>query len=174
MKVIFLDIDGVLLPIPPGVRPCTLQSRNATASFDNACTRQLAALTEKTGAKLVLSSNWRYIHSESDIVARKNLERQLAGFQLSLWDETPASPRRTPMDRWNEISAWLKLHPETETFCILDDMMLPGFPPERAVLCQASCGLTAEEVCRACELLQHPLSKEEALMYAVSTNNFEG
>lgn len=170
MKVIFLDIDGVLLPIPPGTRPCFLQARNATASFDNACTRHLAALTEETGAKLVLSSNWRYIHTESDIVARKNLERQLADFGMTLWDETPAFPNRIILERWKEISAWLKLHSETTAFCILDDAAMVGFPPERTVLCDGGLGLTEEDIRRARTLLEQPLSAEEAAKYGIQNN----
>lgn len=158
MKVIFLDIDGVLLPIPPGIKPCTLRSRNATASFDTPCTRTLAALTAETGAKLVLTSNWRYIHTQDDIAGRENLDRQLAGFQLSLWDETPAFPLKSSLYRWDEISAWLKQHPETESYCILDDVALPGFPAERTVLCDAQWGLTEKDAERARMLLMQPLS----------------
>lgn len=158
MKVIFLDIDGVLLPIPPGVRPCALQSRNATVSFDTPCTHHLAALTAQTGAKLVLTSNWRYIHTQADIAARENLDRQLAAFQLSLWDETPVCPQKSSLYRWDEISAWLRLHPETESFCILDDVALPGLPAERTILCDAQQGLTEKDAERARMLLMQPLS----------------
>lgn len=151
MKVIFLDIDGVLLPIPEGMTPGALRWRNARVSFDNPCTKNLAALVHETGAKLVLASNWRRIQSPADAAARENLDRQLAAFGLAIFDETPI----LSMDRFvrgAEISQWLEAHPDTERFCILDDADTGVFA-ERTVLCNGNQGFTETELDRARALL---------------------
>ena len=54
MKVIFLDLDGVLNSKQ------TPNPRNFPFILDNALLERLKHLLQLTGAQVVLSSNWRY------------------------------------------------------------------------------------------------------------------
>lgn len=120
MKIIFLDIDGVL---------------NSQFMFENGDTligskggklgkRHIDALndiTDSTGSKIVLSSSWR-----SD----KGIEGYLseAGIKAEIIGKTPFLADRYSL-RGNEILAWVKLnrdligaeHYDFHSYAILDD-----------------------------------------------------
>lgn len=105
--IIFLDIDGVL-----NTRQHLRRQKIETGSMDNrnwsprAC-RHLALLCEQYGARIVLSSTWRYDHSEEELRAlfeRNELDPGLlAGVTPSLLHETEGRVRRG-----DEIRAWLE------------------------------------------------------------------
>jgi len=89
MKVIFLDLDGVLVPAgqTPGI-------------FDGYLARNLKKIVEATGAEIVLSSDWRR-HRTSVAKARRNLQ----AYGLDFIDCTPSlSPRVA--QRPTEILLW--------------------------------------------------------------------
>jgi hypothetical protein len=103
MKVLFLDIDGVL---------------NSEAYFGRyrgayGIEGRLAALVrrikKRTGAKIVLSSSWRGSIENERYIARK------VGV---LFDRTP---HLASMVRGEEIKQWLDQHPEVMSYAILDD-----------------------------------------------------
>eukprot|EP00747_Dinoflagellata_sp_TGD_P084473 gnl/TRDRNA2_/TRDRNA2_162524_c1_seq1.p1 gnl/TRDRNA2_/TRDRNA2_162524_c1~~gnl/TRDRNA2_/TRDRNA2_162524_c1_seq1.p1 ORF type:complete len:273 (-),score=26.48 gnl/TRDRNA2_/TRDRNA2_162524_c1_seq1:97-915(-) len=71
IKVIFLDIDGVLVTRRPG-------------QFEDYLLRNLARVVEATGAKIVLSSDWR-----RHPIARQEAQRMLGTAGLSFIDCTP-------------------------------------------------------------------------------------
>jgi hypothetical protein len=127
MKVIFLDIDGVLNH--GGARGFTA----GTHGLDPACVDMLQALVKRTGVQLVLSSSWR--HSES-------AKAQLREAGLKWIGETP---RFAYAERPEEIDAWLRLHPKVEQYAIIDDdhSMFPWQPFFR---CDWQVGLT-HEIC---------------------------
>lgn len=52
MRVIFLDIDGVL------------NSKNSPYEINERCVKRLAKIVKKTEAKIVISSNWRHIYKQ--------------------------------------------------------------------------------------------------------------
>jgi hypothetical protein len=117
MKVIFLDIDGVLncdqwfherreagREVPP------------TKELNEKAVAVLNEIICRSGAKVVISSSWRLAFSLSEI--RGVLVR--AGFEGEIYGKTP---RRTtyPARRGNEIQDFLNLHPYITEFVILDD-----------------------------------------------------
>lgn len=92
MKVIFLDIDGVLIPRASQVR---------TNRADPKCVRCLNELTAATEATIVVSSTWRL--GLAPLELRKTLERW--GVTARIVDRTPDLPDAT---RGREIKAWLQ------------------------------------------------------------------
>lgn len=119
MKVLFLDIDGVLNStktcVAFGGYPMELHHIEA---FDKAAIRLIQRLCDSAGVQVVLSSAWRLSHDFKDV--GKALD-------LPIIDRTPSllGPRGL------EINAWLSNHPEVEAFAIIDDDsdMLPDQLP---------------------------------------------
>lgn len=107
MKVIFLDIDGVLNVFNDG-------SDALGHLFNIDYVNNLKKLVEVTQAKIVVSSNWKHL------LVKINDER---GYGLEIHDKTPdLYDISDPLLRSKEIDAWLVKHPETEKYVILDDM----------------------------------------------------
>ena len=105
MKVIFLDIDGVL---NDGFT--ILGTGKDFPTIDHlTCLKQII---DATDAKIVLSSSWRY--HKSDFNDAKNALRNVG---LAIMDKTKELPR----GRGAEISEWLSRHPEVDNYVILDD-----------------------------------------------------
>lgn len=122
MKVIFLDIDGVLNSRDYDRR------RNWAESSDIDVTRLplLKSLVDATGAKIVLSSTWR-THWNADRskcdADGKYITDTFAEYGLTVYDKTP--DLGFSADRADEVKAWLneaKLSGErVESFVIIDD-----------------------------------------------------
>lgn len=133
MKILFLDIDGVLNhtrtrgamwspgePLPIPIAP--------------ECMARLNRLVAETGAKIVMSSSWRLFACWQDLgpaLVRHGLIGDVIGETPSLvnnavwlerWrlrDGAPFTYER--MERGWEIREWLAAHPEVTAFVILDD-----------------------------------------------------
>ena len=103
MKVIFLDIDGVLNSI---------QDKFSWTIETDIHFIRLKRIVEKTGAQIVLSSSWRMGNSGRDIV-----HKRLQQFSMDFIDVTPIF---NGQHRGREIADWLSRH-EVESFVILDD-----------------------------------------------------
>lgn len=106
MKIIFLDIDGVLNAID-----YQMAATEEPPLIDKSRLVVLKEIVDKSDAKIVLSSSWKKAWSPQcawDTVFRE------AG--LSVYDITPSLGRKC-----DEIAAWLKEHPATASFAILDD-----------------------------------------------------
>lgn len=113
MKVIFLDIDGVL-NTPKTIRKFGFDF------IDDILVSLVARICRETGARIVLSSSWRT--EEKDLnIARQALERH----NLEIHSCTPVIKREWKEGCWvrrhEEISAWLE-EKEVERFAILDDL----------------------------------------------------
>ena len=111
MKVIFLDIDGVL--------NLYCESRDEYGCcFHSHLVDNLRRLIDKTGAKIVISSTWRF----SGLVIMKEMweKRNLPGEVVGI---TPNFMIHygTTLCRGKEISAYLEENPEIESYVILDD-----------------------------------------------------
>jgi len=138
MKVLFLDIDGVLNTsewLKDRVKGTEDRDAYYLSMIDPAAVGLLNQVLERTGCEVVLSSTWRIAHE------RPAMQRllEIKGFNGAILDYTPrkgteAIPiRRKPggpwvnakfseyVDRGYEIHAWLEKHPEVTSFAILDD-----------------------------------------------------
>ena len=117
MKVIYLDIDGVL-----NSRRYDLYERtDVNAPIDESRAEMLAELARRTGAAVVLSTSWRD-HWERDVGAIDETGRKvfsvLERLGVRILDKTP---RISGALRSQEIRAHLREHPEIDRFVILDD-----------------------------------------------------
>lgn len=117
---------------------------------------RLRDIVERTGAKLVLSSTWRFgAMPDAFYLEREALRELVAEFRrlrCPLWfDVTPYLPRAK---RWQEINAWLILHPEVEEFVVLDDVGEELKPfADKLVLTNMHEGLTKERAELAIQML---------------------
>lgn len=155
MKVLFLDIDGVLNHV--GAMP--LGKRR---SFDPACCARLERIVAATDASIVVSSTWRKCVSlfvlktqlascGMDVSRVVDMTADLGGHRIK--DATGRLLERRECVRGVEIDTWLSAHPEVTSFVILDDDA--DMYPHMARLVQTSWqnGLQDEHVGRAIALL---------------------
>lgn len=165
MKVVFLDIDGVLnslafqrsRPRVDSLAELTFEQRAARA-FDPAAVELLGELLESTGASLVLSSTWRLAYGSPFV------EQLLAasGLPVRFVGATPASP---PC-RGTEIAMWLHEHADAvESVAILDDDDDTQALTPWLVLTTFELGLQREHVELAAALLGR--GRQQALWQAV-------
>ena len=113
MKVIFLDVDGVLNSIDSEDR------LGAFIGIDYAGVKLLREIVDKTGAKIVLISSWKlkwHKNKESQSNLANYLDQRLEEENLSIIDKTEDNL----FNRGEGIINWLSTHP-TESWIILDD-----------------------------------------------------
>lgn len=126
MKVIFLDIDGVL-----NTAETELQS-NTIVHIDEFRVKYLKMIVERTGAKIVLtSSNKNHFKKVNDKVVSVSDEdcyapdfiNILNKYNLSLYDVIPTIKDSSGREfqRQDEIKVWLSWHEDVEGFVILYD-----------------------------------------------------
>jgi len=107
MKILFLDIDGVLNN--------TSTMMKGWNEFDEGCIENLGNILRQTRAKIVLSSSWRRYPQMRRDFGRMLVKNRLIQF----WggDTTPILGTARAM----EIQQWLDENPKVEIFAILDD-----------------------------------------------------
>lgn len=114
MKVIFLDVDGVL--------NCgSSQARcEGFIGIDNDKVKRLRTIVERTDAKIVLTSTWKSfwfpIDKEDQDGLANYLDRKLKREGLRILDKTKGEG----MDRGKSILEWVNSR-NVESFVILDD-----------------------------------------------------
>lgn len=117
MKIIFLDIDGVLNSVRYD------RARTATqGNIDETRLPILKKITDETGAQIVLSSSWRkHWDKAADFCddSGREINALFSKYGLTVYDKTPVLPDN---DRAEEVRLWLKEHNDTENFVILDDI----------------------------------------------------
>lgn len=108
MKVLFLDIDGVVNCAK------TMQRHRGFIGIDPFMAFLVGRLVDRTGCKVVLSSTWRL-----DEASCEEVSKQVCKFI----DVTPRlfNGIYAPMERGHEIKDWLDRHPEVTRYAILDD-----------------------------------------------------
>lgn len=155
MMVIFLDIDGVLCT-PLSVRLNWLFRRPMERPFfDPIALGLLRRLVRRTGARVVLSSSWRYSFEDEDPfmrAIRDHFYRTLEANGTPVWELAPILGR----SKGEEIAAWLDQHPGVH-FVILDDRPdeFTGTPAlqTRLVTVDGMRGLRRADFRRALDLL---------------------
>jgi len=170
MKVIFLDIDGVLnsfddpCPDPSKYKIGILYSPDLMWNADNISVkymRQLNEIVEKTDAKVVISSSWRR-NNRGDGLTLDELKKVFAtkGFTGDIFGVTPRLYRDLSgkaQTRADEIAAWLSSTDQNvESYVILDDgwegYLIPKFG-NNFILIEQSCGLQQSHVDKAIQIL---------------------
>ena len=124
MKAIFLDIDGVL-NCYNSKSYCGIYT-----GIDSDKIKRLARIVEKTGAKIILSSDWRYDWEKyhKGLVKKqcgKYLDNKLwKKGKLRIYDKTPSIRLEW---RGHEIAQYLIDHPEITEWVIFDDNLFDDF-----------------------------------------------
>lgn len=167
MKAIFLDCDGVINSYDWYIsdrNPGNLHGQEGDIDPDTI--ERVKKICSETGAKIVLSSDWRISWPGSKI----RLER--AGLEGLIIDKTPEliwtmmtrhdymvgedDEFRYEYSRGREIDMWLEAHPECTNYVIIDDRM--DFTEEQQphfVHTNSKVGLTDDDTDIAIMTLNH-------------------
>jgi len=103
MKVLFLDVDGVLN---------TTKARSPM-SLSKGCLSRLERIVKETGCYIVLSSSWR---KYDDASSKLNRMLHYRGMLILSHTQIISSACRGV-----EIAVWLKTHPAAKQYAIVDD-----------------------------------------------------
>ncbi len=123
MKVIFLDVDGVL----NSSHSHSISTNEKGWMWDEVSEyhlEKLKRIVDKTDAKIVLSSSWREYHplltGDGEVTdgLLKVLLEKFEKFGLSIYDVTPELRLQI---RGNEIKQWLDNHSGVSNYVIIDD-----------------------------------------------------
>lgn len=106
MKVLFLDVDGVLNTFRDYE---TIGDDVMFYRINRRCLDRLKNIIKETGCKLVLSSSWRVMKD-----GRETLEK-IGELEFIGETDEDSGPRGF------QIKRWLDKHPEVENYCIVDD-----------------------------------------------------
>ena len=140
MKVIFLDVDGVLNSARDGY------SINLENDYHF---EMLKKIVDATDANIVLSSSWRIGFSVLSL-PEKNLIERLEKYGMKIMDFTPCMTGT----RGDEIREWLSNNGPVESFVILDDEGdMAEFKETNLVKTNTSIGLQEKDVDKAIEIL---------------------
>ena len=131
MKVIFLDIDGVLVT-RSFWKQLELEDKNWLQKardgdhhhlFDPSCVANLNQLIEETGAKIVVSSTWRWLGKEKliEIFKRRNVFGDIIGI-TTLERKQEDSLVYSGECRGLQIQEYIEEHKDDiENYVIIDD-----------------------------------------------------
>jgi len=162
LKVIFLDIDGVLVN-----RKSLADMGGMRAKADPRCVEALNAITDATGAKIVVSSTWRCypppdFETPTDYMRAKMREWGVRGEVIGC---TPDLAKESlacrgiyvGAERGDEIQAWLDRNAtvgdEVESFVILDDDSDMKHLTDRLIKATMQHGLLLDDAERAQRML---------------------
>lgn len=176
MKVLFLDIDGVLNSENwAGYRLYCIKNNmydrvlnfidtndenteHKLTMIDDRAVANLNRIVEETGCKIVLSSSWRSSQESENVFTQYILK--LKGFKYELYDVTPRLwHKEFGTQRGEEIQLWLGKESEKneiESYVILDDDsdLLPE-QMNNFIHVDGQVGLTYNDVCKAIKILNN-------------------
>lgn len=142
MKVLFLDVDGVL----------NMENRTGShKTLNKKRLRLLSRIVNETQCEIVLSSTWR-----TDLYYYLRIKRYLRYRGLVIRDKTTHTIEFERPQRGYEIQHWLDKHDNVETYAIVDDKnqfltcQLPYF-----VQTDPTQGLTTENVTQLINILSN-------------------
>lgn len=116
MKIIFLDIDGVLNSDEYFDKIKNLNINGIENDIDVSKIVLLKKSLDETGAKVVLTSSWRYTRKAQE------LKQLLLSYGIIV-DCTPFIDN----ERGIEIKKWLQEHNDVQDFVILDDEIFDSY-----------------------------------------------
>lgn len=167
MKVLFLDIDGVLNSFSyfSAEKLSRAAFRHAPSKIDARAVARLNFVVEQCEAIVVLSSDWRKSPPNPGLLGTEAALRE-RGATFSLTFATPIlkeserlarlaeSSAGTYTPRWLEIQCWLDEHQEVSRFAIVDDEPDMAHLNDRLVVTEPEFGLTDDNCGRLLALLQ--------------------
>ena len=154
MKVIFLDIDGVLNSIA-----FDRERTSEQGNIDETRLPLLKQILDETGALIVLSSSWRK-HWDKEPSLCDNLGAEInsifAIYDIAIYDKTPQLQSN---DRAEEIRLWLSQNEMVKNFAILDDISFGWGSDLQEHLVKTNCrigrGLEDRHVQKAISVINH-------------------
>ena len=129
LRVIFLDIDGVLN------NSASKSHCGVYVGIDNDKVKRLKRIVDATDAKIVLSSTWRLGFNKNGNMLEHHItymNRKFRECDLSVFDVTPDLGRNGAF-RGTEIKTWLDDHPDVESWIVIDDEEFPDFHKTRII-----------------------------------------
>lgn len=171
MKVLFLDIDGVLNSRSWADR----HGYGWNWRFDPAALEQLERVIATTGAWIVVSSAWRVGRKRTELLqafADGGMSRELRARVIAV---TPNLPNDAAGNhyRGEEITAWLKSHEAVvsrngligpvEVYAIVDDGDDMTVHMARLAQTDWAIGLTSVEADKLIALLSEPVAAQESI-----------
>ena len=170
MKIVFLDVDGVI-----NIDDENIRINNSNREFSRAVMVQLADIIEKTDAYIVLSSSWRFFESGSleRTVLTDNLRKYGLLDRLIGCTGSEIFNNRAPDDvffgkgagmlRSKAIFLWLMENwdnSNVESFVILDDLKNMGMMNRYLAICNPAEGITPLVKETAVEILSATVDKQ--------------
>ena len=149
MKVLFLDIDGVMNNARFNDYWCRMFNRGVSDCIDPMCVRELNRIIDATGCKVVISSSWRLWISSVDTF---NIVLGTHGFVGEVVGLTPCRNVTAPGDthRAREIRQYILDHPEVNYYVVLDD---DTEPVENFIKVDNGVGLSPKDADKAIRML---------------------
>lgn len=152
MKIIFLDIDGVLAPIP---RPFNKDG------FNPLCVRHFESIFKSVSdASIVISSTWRIGQTV------KELRKTMGNYGLSCSEriisktiDYTETGELLYLTRGQEISMWLMDNKEVDSYVIVDDDTDISPHQNRWVQPVHELGLQEDDAKRCITILQKAITK---------------
>ncbi|MBQ8789422.1 MAG: hypothetical protein IJZ58_07925 [Oscillospiraceae bacterium] len=132
MKIIFLDVDGVLNSEVWNQKH-KIETENGFL-IDEETIKLLSHFIKTSGAKIVLHSGWRFWFDKNFSPIRKeseNFKNLLDKNGLSFYDFTPdltteeiQKNGKFSLSKPKEILLWLNNHPDISNWVVIDDIVL--------------------------------------------------
>ena len=153
MKVVFLDIDGVLNSRLWFERRET-NAHNMANDIDPEAAARVQRLCDETGAVLVISSTWRLIH-QLNAIRTVFKSKGLTAHVIGKTPERPRGDRGDEIQRWLDLANLFPLRPSGMVIIDDDADMLHLMP--WLVKTTFFDGFTDSDVTRAAAMLSRPM-----------------
>jgi len=177
MKILFLDMDGVLNGQHDKQFMEEFKKTHSRYEYENKfwgidpdLVKYLKMIIDQTGCKIVFSTSWRYFDDHPNVGPDwKQTLADLLGMTKELF--IGRTPDLVECEQWtaasdwkrrrgNEIYFWLKLNtePGKYTFCVIDDEVsdiLGVINPHNVVHTDCKTGLQMKDVTRAVQILNN-------------------
>ena len=131
MKLLFLDIDGVM------TNDDRVINDRHVYSFSKSCVDALNQILRTHDVKIILTSSWRTVY-DAEMINQMFTENGV------IQTPTGQTPSKSNLRRGLEIKKYLEKRNPTH-FVILDDMEITGFP-KNYVRINPATGLTMEHI----------------------------
>ena len=152
MKVLFLDIDGVLnCMCPAPLRDNDwIDLDEWRYGFNPDLVARLRYVIANTDCRIVVSSSWRHHQNYAPYQPDRNWRDVLAEKLRRTRNEiiVGETPTDSKGQRGREIAEWLKVHEEVESYCVVDDEVvdiLPYIDSSKVVKTDMTVGLTKSD-----------------------------
>ena len=171
IKVIFLDIDGVL-----NSEHYLAEHSTRGVAIDPSRLELLRKIVFSTDARIVLTSSWREHWSIVGFLCDdigKEINRIFHEAGMYIYDKTPSRIR----NRYEEILMWLEEHPTVKNYVVIDDEpYAEGALRDRFVLTCGLCdrkGLDESDAEKAIVILNSSTLFHQKLLYRPGRKNIQ-